>query len=461
MEHYLRKCAIKRFETLAVQQHVRANRPAEYFNLEDDDMAEKPNMSLENAYAGVAENYHGEDVDLHAIYREMRKNSPIIAENFMGKLGVPNIAGLDPNRPTFTVFKHKESMAVLRDAANFTSGFIAEGLGSFFDGLILTGMDGDVHKKARALLQPIFMPDVVNTWRDAKMDPIIRNEYLLPMAPKKKADLMDFGLHFPIRLIYALIGFPDDDPKKIEQYAAWALAILAGPQLDAEKAAIARKAAMAAAAALYDAVKEAVVEVRKNGAGGNHLIGRLIRAEYEGRKLDDHEITTFVRSLLPAAGETTTRTFGSLMVLLLERPELLDRIRRDRSLVGKAIDEAIRYEPVATFKVRQAAQDLELAGMKIPKGAMVQCIVSSANRDEEVFENGEEFDIDRKVKPSFGFGFGPHMCIGQFIAKTELQVALNAILDLLPNIRLDPSQPKPRITGAQLRGPVSVPVIWD
>ena len=147
------------------------------------------------------------------------------------------------------------------------------------------------------------------------------------------------------------------------------------------------------------------------------------------------------------------------MVLLLERPDVLDRVRKDRSLVGKAIDEAIRFEPVATFKVRQAAQDLELGGVRIPKGAMVQCIVSSANRDEEAFESSEEFDIDRKLKPSFGFGFGPHMCIGQFIAKTELQVALNAILDLFPNIRLDPDEPKPRITGAQLRGPHSVPVI--
>lgn len=419
------------------------------------------NVTLEDAFAGVADNYRGEDVDLNAIYREMRKNSPIIAENFMGKLGVPNIAGLDANRPTYTVFKYKDVMNVLRDATHYTSGFIAEGLGAFFDGLILTGMDGEAHKKARGLLQPIFMPDVVNTWRDSKMDPIVRNEYLLPMVSEKKADLMEFALYFPIRLIYALIGFPDDKPEKVKQYAAWALAILAGPQVDAERAALARKAAMEAAKALYDAVMEAVVEVRRNGAEGNDLISRLIRAEYEGRKLDDHEITTFVRSLLPAAGETTTRTFGSLMVLLLERPELLERIRNDRSLVGKAIDEAIRFEPVATFKVRQAAEDIELAGMHIPKGAMVQCIVSSANRDEEVFENSETFDIDRKLKPSFGFGFGPHMCIGQFIAKTELQVALNAVLDLLPNIRLDPDFPAPRITGAQLRGPHSVRVIWD
>jgi len=182
-------------------------------------MSNAKNVTLEDAFAGVADNYRGEDVDLNAIYREMRKNSPIIAENFMGKLGVPNIAGLDANRPTYTVFKYKDVMNVLRDATHYTSGFIAEGLGAFFDGLILTGMDGEAHKKARGLLQPIFMPDVVNTWRDSKMDPIVRNEYLLPMAPAKKADLMEFALYFPIRLIYALIGFPDDEPEKVKQYA--------------------------------------------------------------------------------------------------------------------------------------------------------------------------------------------------------------------------------------------------
>ncbi|MEY4910185.1 MAG: hypothetical protein RL260_3903 [Pseudomonadota bacterium] len=417
------------------------------------------NAALESAFSGVADNYRGADVDLYGIYREMRAKSPVIAENFMARLGVPQIAGLDASRPTYTVFRYKDVMSVLRDASNYTSGFIAEGLGAFFDGLILTGMDGEQHRRYRALLQPIFMPETVNRWRP-KLDRIVREEYLVPMAPQGSADLMDFALHFPIRMIYALIGFPDDQPERVKQYAAWALAILAGPQVDAERAAQARAAAMTAAKALYDAVKLEVEQVRRGGATGDDLISQLIRAEFEGRHLDDHEITTFVRSLLPAAGETTTRTFGSTMLLLLERPELLARVREDRSLVPKAIDEAVRFEPVATFKVRQAAQDLQLGGMHIPKGAMVQAIVASANRDEEAFENSETFDIQRKPKPSFGFGFGPHMCIGQFIAKTELTVAVNAVLDLLPNLRLDPDKPAPKITGAQLRGPHRLPVLW-
>ena len=417
-------------------------------------------IDLESAYSAVSDTYKGKG-DIHAACRQARERSPIFIGDFIRQFEVPTNAGMQQGtRPTFALFRHKDVMAVLRDAEAYTSGFIAEGLGAFFGGLIVLAMDGEQHRQVRALLQPAFMPETVNKWR-GQIDAVIRKDFLEPMAGDKKADLMAFGLAFPIREMYALMGFPTDNPQAYRRYAGWALAMVGGNQVDPAKADEARRNAGIAVKALYDAIMEVVVRRRAEGSLGDDLIGRLLRAEHQGRMLDDHEVTTFVRSLLPAAGETTTRTFSSVMTLLLTTPGLQDRVRADRSLVPKAIDEAIRFEPVATFKVRQAAQDLELAGMAIPKGAMVQCIVSSANRDEEAFERSEEFDIDRKPKPSFGFGFGPHMCIGQFIAKTELQVALNAVLDLMPNLRLDPAQAPPRITGAQLRGPKHVHVIWD
>jgi cytochrome P450 len=172
-------------------------------------------------------------------------------------------------------------------------------------------------------------------------------------------------------------------------------------------------------------------------------------------------VTTFVRSLLPASGETTTRTFSSVMTLLLTTPGLMERVCADRSLVPRLIDETVRYEPVATFKIRETAKEVEFHGVTIPKGAFIQCMVVSANRDEEVFEHPDVFDIDRRVRPSFGFGFGPHMCIGQFVAKMELNCAVNALLDLLPNLRLDPGHPVPVIEGAQLRGAPHIHVLWD
>ncbi|HBP2693011.1 TPA: cytochrome P450 [Pseudomonas aeruginosa] len=418
-------------------------------------------LDLKNNYTAVSETYRGTDLDIHEVCREQLLKSPIYEGDFITQFGVPTNAGIQQGtRPTFALFKYQDVMAVLRDGNTYTSGFIAEGLGAFFDGLVILAMDGEEHRKVRALLQPAFMPESVNKWR-GQIDEAIREEYLKPLVPQKKADLMEFGLELPIRIMYALMGFPTDDPSKYKQYAAWALAMVGGNQIDPAKMAEARKQAGIAVKGLYDAIQGVVVQRRAEGSHGDDVVGRLLRAEYEGRTLDDHEVITFTRSLLPAAGETTTRMFGSVMAMLLTTPGLLERVKADRSLIPKLMDETTRYEPVATFKVRETAKDVEFHGVKIPKGSFVQCMVVSANRDPDAFENPDVFDIDRKLKPSFGFGFGPHMCIGQFIAKVEISCSINAILDLFPNIRLDPSKPAPVIEGAQLRGVSSLPVIWD
>ena len=417
---------------------------------------------LEKAFAALSKNYRGLDVDLYAVSREKRQTTPVMEGDFMASLSVPTHAGQRHGHPTYAVFKYNDIKAVLQDAATFTSGFIAKGLGTFFggDGLIIIAMDGDQHRKARGLLQPVFTPQSVNPWR-AEIERSIREEFIAPLVPNKRADLMDFALYFPIRVIYALIGFPQENIGDFYEYAAMGLTILAGPKNDPAEEEAARQNAVSASQGLYDAVIKLVAQRRAEGASGDDLISRLIRAEFEARRLDDMEIATFVRSLVAAGGETTTRTFSSVMTLLLQRPELLARVRDDRSLVSKLIDEAIRFEPTSTVKVRQAARDVEIGGVKIPQGALVQCVIASANRDEDIFENADEFDIDRKLKPSFTFGYGPHMCIGQFVAKLELSAAVNAVLDLFPNVRLDPDQPAPEIQGGQLRGASSIPVIWD
>jgi cytochrome P450 len=417
---------------------------------------------LEQAFAALSANYRGTDIDLYAACRDRRAKTPVATGDFMNSIGVPPHAGANHGHPTFTLFKYNDVKTVLQDSATFNSRFMAKGFGSFFsaDGLVITAMDGEAHRKARGLLQPVFAPDAVLPWRTA-IEHQIRDEFILPLVPDKRADLMDFALYFPIRVIYGLIGFPDEELGNFYEYAAMGLTVLAGPKLDPTEEAASRERAMKATNTLYEAVMALVKRRRAEGAPGDDLVCRLLRAEFEGRKLDDHEITTFARSMVAAGGETTTRTFSSIMTLLLQRPALVERVRNDLSLVAKLIDESVRFEPVSTVKVRQAVRDVEIRGVQIPKDAMVQCVVASANRDEEVFDNSDSFDIDRRQKPSFTFGFGPHMCIGQYLAKMELSIAINAVLDLFPNIRLDPDRPAPVIAGSMLRGASSVPVIWD
>lgn len=432
-------------------------------------MADMPTMELPQedvakAYAGVSQNYRGTVEDPHPIYARMRREAPVYRGDFMAEMGVPSIARPDESRPVYTLFKHNDVMAVLRDARRFTSGFIAEGLGAFMDNFILTGMDGEEHKAARALLTPVFSPSVVNQLKADRIDPIIRDEFVLPLAarPEKSADLIaDFGLWFPIRVIYSLIGYPDNDPDAISQYAAWGLDILAGPQVDPSKATQAREKAMHAAKAIYDATLPIIEQRRAMGDSGSDLISLLIAAEEDGNRLTDNQIATFVRGLLPAAAETTTRTFGTAISCLLGDPDLLERARQDQSVIAKVVDEAVRFEPTATFKVREAAEEVTIRDVTIEKGAMVSCIVSSANRDEDVFENANLFDPFRPQKPSFGFGFGPHMCIGLFVAKAEIIAAINSLLEHLPGLRLDPNQPPPKAVGLQLRGPERVDVVWS
>lgn len=419
-------------------------------------------LGMQKSFQSVSDNFGGTLEDPLPFYRAKMQESPVMQGDVLEELGVPPIFGNAGGRPVYTLFRHADIGAVLRDQDTYTSSLIGEGLGSFMGTFMLTAMDGAYHRRMRSLLQPCFMPAVLKEWRESLIDPVLRDEYVGPLAPRGRAELIaDMGLGFPVRVIYAILGFPSDDPKGMEVFATMALKILSGPKRDPEAAKRARVEALEASQALHDHVLPIVQKRRAEGSVGNDLIGRLLRTEHEGETLSDEQVTDFVRMLLPAAAETTTRTFGSLMLLLLERPELLDRVRNDRKLIGKAIDEAVRYEPVATFKARETARDVEIAGTAIPKGSIISMVIQTANRDPDVFEDPDTFNIDRPNKPHFGFGYGVHMCIGLFVAKAEIESAVNAIFDLMPNIRLDPDYPAPRVKGVGLRGPDALHVVWD
>ena len=417
---------------------------------------------MQKSFQSVSDNFGGTLDDPLPFYRAKMQESRVMKGDILEELGVPPIFGNAAGRPVYTLFRHADIGGVLRDQETYTSSLIGEGLGSFMGTFMLTAMDGAYHRRMRGLLQPCFMPAVLKEWRESLIEPVVRNEYVGPLVPRGRADLIaDIGLGFPVRVIYAILGFPDDDPKGMDVFATMALKILSGPKRDPEAAKRARIEALEASQALHDHVLPIVQKRRAQGSVGNDLIGRLLRSEHEGEMLNDEQVTDFVRMLLPAAAETTTRTFGSLLLLLLERPELLDRVRNDRKLIGKAIDEAVRYEPVATFKARETARDVEIAGTAIPKGSIISMVIQTANRDPDVFEDPDTFNIDRPNKPSFGFGYGVHMCIGLFVAKAEIEAAVNAIFDMMPNIRLDPDHPAPRVKGVGLRGPEALHVVWD
>jgi cytochrome P450 len=418
-----------------------------------------PAGGIHRDFAAVSEMYGSEIEDPHAIYRELRKKQPVMEGDILAKFNVPSQADYSNlGRPVFTLFKYQDVMSVLRDSKTYTSSLLNEGLGQFLGGFMLTAMDGDQHRLARNLLARAFTPATLAE-SQANMKPLARAA-IERLASAKRAELVSAVLlPLPIRLIYGFMGFPPDEAR-MRDFAARAMKILVGPQRDPEKMRISVEVALAAARDIYDDTIAIVRQRRAEGSIGNDLIGYLLRASYDGRTLTDAEITEFIRQLLPAAAETTTRSFGSMLVALLQRPALLARVRGDRSLIAKVLNEGMRWETASQFLARLCANDVEIRGVKIPAGAALSLASGSANRDEEIFENADEFDIDRAMRPHVGFGFGAHLCLGMQIAKLEMETILNSLLDHLPDLRLDADEPPPKIVGAQLRGPRAVHVVW-
>ena len=415
---------------------------------------------LRRDFAAVSELFGSSDIeDPHSLYREYRQSQPIMEGDILAAFGVPSQADYaNTGRQVFTLFRHADVMRVLRDPKTFTSTLLQEGLGQFLGGFLLTGMEDDVHKTTKAMLAPAFSPKAIREW-NAALKPVAA-EAVSAIAGRGRAELMgDLLLPLPVRMIYEIIGYPRDE-ERVQEFAARAMRILVGPQRDPEKARTTMVSAFAAAQELYDDTLAIVRQRREAGSEGNDLIGYLLRAEDRGNRLTDEHITELIRQFLPAAAETTTRSFGSMLVALLERPALLERVRADRSLMRKVIDEGMRWETASQFLARQAVVDVEFHGVTVPAGAALSLCSGSANRDEAVFDNPEAFDIDRPPRTNVGFGAGPHLCLGMMIAKSEMEAMLDCLLDL-PNLRLDPEAGPPRILGAQLRGPRALHVIWD
>jgi cytochrome P450 len=195
---------------------------------------------------------------------------------------------------------------------------------------------------------------------------------------------------------------------------------------------------------------------------GTDLVSTLAQAEVDGEHLPDEVVISFLRQLVNAGGDTTYRATSVLLTGLLNNPQQLEAVRQDRGLIPRAIEEALRWDGPVLIQTRLAASDVELGGVQIPAGALLDVAAGAANRDPVRFPDPDKFDISRKPPlRHFGFAYGPHVCIGQHLARVEMTRALNAILDRMPRLRLDTDRPAPRIQGIMMRVPKHIYVRFD
>lgn len=408
-----------------------------------------------NAYTGNAPH------NPYSMLAEMRSKCPVMRGDLLKDHRIPSMADyMMTGRPTMTLFRYKDIHSVLLNPKDWHSYIVGDGFGAAVDNMLLTAMDGEVHDKFRAALQKPFMRTEIQKLIDTLIRPVVINEFVNKLRPAGKADLLrEFALPFPIRAIYAYFGFPND-ADLLSNLASWAIQVVAAPQSDPELAAVTVPRSMVAGQSMYDTVLPIVQAYRQRGDMRADVLGHMMQVEYEGKRFSDEEIALFIRMLLLAAGETTTRSFANMMVQLLENPDVLEEVRADRSLISKAVIETMRRDPTAGAVARVAAKDMEIGGVSIPKGTAVLLSIASANRDPEVYEDPDRLWLKRPMRPLLSFGFGPHMCMGMHMAIAEIEVALDAVLDL-PNLRFDPAYPRPEIKGLNMRGPDAVHVIWD
>ncbi len=204
-----------------------------------------------------------------------------------------------------------------------------------------------------------------------------------------------------------------------------------------------------------------LVEARRSEPTGDFL-SDLVHAEVDGEQLSDGKIYGFLRLLLPAGGETTFRVMGNALYALLTHPDVLEVVYADRELLPAVIEETLRWETSVTMVSRVATRDTEVAGCPIGAGAAVGVLTGSANRDEARWESADDWQLDRPTQHHLAFGTGPHQCLGMHLARLELRVGLDAILDRLRGLRLDPERTADAIVeGYAFRGPRALPVLFD
>ena len=206
-----------------------------------------------------------------------------------------------------------------------------------------------------------------------------------------------------------------------------------------------------------------IIEARREQPTDD-LISVLTEAELTDEdgthRLSDDEINSFAFLLMAAGSGTTWKQMGITLAALLQRPELLEAARTDRTLLRAAIEESLRWEPTDPMFSRWVTRDTELQGVPIPQGSVVHVCLGSGNRDPLRWERPDEYDPYRPAKPSLAFGGGAHICLGMHVARAEMNVGIGALLDRLPNLRLDPDAVAPEFVGFYERGVMDIPVVF-
>jgi cholest-4-en-3-one 26-monooxygenase len=295
--------------------------------------------------------------------------------------------------------------------------------------LMMLNMDPTMHTRYRRLVNKGFSPKMV---RDLEQQIVGYADGIIDaVCERGTADFVEeISAELPLLVIAELLGVPQEDRRMVFD---WSNRMIGSedpeyqiPDTDPSEAAM----------QVYSYAEELAANRRLQPR--QDLVSVLIDAEVEGEKLDQLELDLFFLLLIVAGNETTRNLMSGAMAAFFDHPDQWELLRNDRSLLPNAVEEMLRFvTPVMHFR-RTAVTDLELGGQEVKEGDKVVFWHTSANRDDTVFTNPDSFEISRNPNNHIAFGGGgPHFCLGANLARMEIMVMFDRLLDRIPDIRLD------------------------
>ncbi|MFF3850635.1 cytochrome P450 [Streptomyces sp. NPDC002328] len=389
--------------------------------------------------------------DPHAVYARLREEAPVC-----------------PMRPphgneTYLITRYEDARAALSDprlskdmygAMDAYRRIFGDSSLALDDNML--NADPPKHTRLRRLVNSAFTPRRVESLRP-RVEGIV--EQLLDSCPAREPfDLLPaYAFPLPIVVICELLGVPPRERSRMQRLST----TVAQTGFDPES----KRAQQKAEEDLHAFFTEIVAAKRTRP--GDDLLSALIEVrDTDGDGgLTETELVSTAFLLMFAGHKTTAYLIGNAVHHLLSQPAQLRAVRDDPELIGPAIEELLRYDgSVESATFRYATEDVEYAGTRIPKGALVQIALSSANRDPLRFENPDAFDVTREGNAHLGFGHGSHYCLGAPLARLETELALTRLFDRFPRIALADPAAGPRwmeVPFPAFRGLAELPVVLD
>lgn len=384
--------------------------------------------SIDDAIVSAATYSHPERSD--ALFAELRATAPVRWTEPEGF------------RPFWTVSKHEDIKTVEGDSECFANAprlvlrpiALEEQVKALTGGRTLllrnlVNLDGGEHRALRLLTQAWFMPPRLKAL-EADLRGLAR-EHMDLLADRGGACdfIQDIASWYPLRVIMSILGLPASDEQRMLKLTQH----IFGP--DDPDVKVDPSVNVVTTVDEFSAYFAALTQARR-AQPTDDVASLIANAVIDGEPIGDLEALSYYILIATAGHDTTSSTTAGGLLALIQNPEQMRRLRADPALLPRAIDEMVRWVTPVKHFFRTAMEDCELRGQRIRKGDSLLMCYASANRDEEVFEQPFRFDIKRAANRHLAFGYGPHLCLGQHLAKMEIRVFFEELLSRFDDFEL-------------------------